>query len=45
MFLMFSNYFDMLMSKIIYKKNIINMYFNKKNYLKNNCNHNAKQER
>ena len=43
MFLVFSNYFDVLMSKIIFKKskNIINIYFNTKNYLKNNRNHTA----
>ena len=41
MFLVFSNHFDMLISKIIFKKlkNIINMYFNTKSYLKNNHNH------
>ena len=41
MFLVFLNYFDMLMSKIIFffKKNIINM----KNYLKNNYNHIVKR--
>jgi len=41
---MFSNHFKMLMSKIIFKKykNIINMYFNTKNYLKNNHNHTIK---
>ena len=38
---MFSNYFDVLMLKIILKKskNIINMYFDTKSYLKNNYNH------
>ena len=38
MFLVFSNHFDVLMLKIIFKKlkNIINIYFNTKNYLKNN---------
>jgi len=43
MFLVFSNYFDVLMSKIIFfKKNIICMYFSIKNYLKSNCTHTAK---
>ena len=38
MFLIFSNYFNVLMSKIIFKKlkNIIDIYFNTKNYLKSN---------
>jgi len=38
---MFSSYFDMLMLKIIFKKlkNIILMYFQVKNILKNNLNH------
>ena len=47
MFLVFSNYFDVLMSKIIFKKskNIIEMYFGMKSYLKNNHNHTAKQAR
>jgi hypothetical protein len=39
MFLVFLNYFDVLMSKIIFKKYIINMHFNTKNYLKSNHNH------
>ena len=45
MFLVFLNYFDVLISKIIFKKlkNIIGMYFGKKSYLKNNRNHTAKQ--
>ena len=45
MFLVFSNHFDILMSKIIFKKlkNIIDMYFNMKNYLKSNHNHTVKQ--
>jgi hypothetical protein len=36
----FSNHFDILILKIIFKKqkNIINIYFNMKNYLKNNHN-------
>ena len=43
MFLVFSNHFNVLMLKIIFKKskNIIGMYFNTKNYLKNN--HTVKQ--
>ena len=42
---MFSNHFNVLVLKIIFKKskNIINMYFNTKNYLKNNHNYSAKQ--
>jgi hypothetical protein len=42
MFLVFSNHFDMLMSKIYFKKlkNIIGMHFNTKNYLKSNHNYN-----
>ena len=42
---MFSNYFDVLMLKIIFKKlkNIINIHFNIKNYLKNNHNYTTKQ--
>ena len=44
MFLMFSNHFDVLVSKIIFKK-IIDMNFNTKNYLKNNHNHTVKQAR
>ena len=45
MFLVFSNHFDVLMSKIIFKKskNITGMYFDTKNYLKSNNNHTAKQ--
>ena len=45
MFLVFLNYFDILMSKIIFKKlkNIIDMHFNTKSYLKSNRNHTAKQ--
>jgi hypothetical protein len=37
MFLVFSNHFNIMMLKIIFKKqkNIINIYFNTKNYLKN----------
>ena len=44
MFLMFSKYFDVLMLKIIFFKikKIIDMYFNMKNYLKNNRNHPTK---
>ena len=40
MFLVFSNNFDVLMSKIILKnkKNIIDIYFSMKYYLKNNRN-------
>ena len=42
---MFSNYFNVLISKIIFKnlKNIINVHFNTKNYLKNNHNNTYKQ--
>jgi hypothetical protein len=38
---MFSNYFDILMLKIIFKKlkNIILIYFQVKNILKNKLNH------
>ena len=47
MFLVFLNHFDMLISKIIFKKskNIIDIYFSTKSYLKSNRNHNhtAKQ--
>ena len=45
MFLVFLYHFDMLMSKIIFKKlkNIIDMYFSTKSYLKSNRNHTAKQ--
>jgi hypothetical protein len=45
MFLVFSNHFDVLMSKMIFKKlkNIIDMYFGTKSYLKSNRNHTAKQ--
>ena len=45
MFLVFSNHFNVLMLKIIFKKskNIINIYFNTKNYLKNNQNNLPKQ--
>ena len=45
MFLVFSNHFDMLISKISFKKskNIINMHFNTKSYLKSNRNDTAKQ--
>ena len=44
MFLVFLNHFDILMSKIIFKNktNIIGMYFDMKNYLKNNCSYTAK---
>jgi hypothetical protein len=43
MFLVFSNYFDVLMSNWFFKKkNIINMHFNTKSYLKNNYNLTAK---
>jgi len=43
MFLVFSNHFDVLMSKIIFKKKkIIGMYFSTKNYLKSNRNHTPK---
>ena len=43
MVLVFLNHFDVLMSKIIFKKskNIIDIYFNTKNYLKSNRNHNT----
>jgi hypothetical protein len=46
MFLVFSNHFDVLMSKMIFKKkkkNIIGMHFGTKSYLKSNRNHTAKQ--
>ena len=45
MFLVFSNHFDVLISKIIFKKskNIIDMHFGMKSYLKSNHNHTAKQ--
>ena len=38
MFLVFPNYFDVLMSKMIFKKlkNIIGIYFGTKSYLKSN---------
>jgi hypothetical protein len=38
------DYFDVLISKIIFKKwkNIIGMYFDTKNYLKSTRNHTAK---
>ena len=47
MFLVFLNYFDELMSKIIFKnkKISLNMYFNTKNYLKNNYNHTTRNIR
>ena len=47
MFLVFSNYFDVLILEIIFKKlkNIINIHFNTKNYLKNNNNNTNKQFR
>ena len=45
MFLIFLNHFDVLMLKMIFKKskNIINIYFSTKNYLKSNHNDTAKQ--
>ena len=45
MFLVFLNHFDVLMSKMIFLKwkNIINMYFDMKSYLKSNRNHAVKQ--
>ena len=45
MFLVFSNHFDVLISKIIFKKskNIIDMHFHIKNYLKKNHNYTIKQ--
>ena len=45
MFLVFSNYFDVLMSKMIFKKskNIIDMHFSTKSYLKNNRNYTTKK--
>jgi hypothetical protein len=45
MFLVFSNHFDVLMSKMIFKKykKIIDMHFGTKSYFKSNCNHTAKQ--
>ena len=47
MFLVFLSYFNVLMLKIIFKKskNIINIYFNIKNYLKNNYNYPLQQAR
>ena len=44
MFLIFLNYFNILISKIIFKKlkNIIDMYFNIKNYFKKNHNYTKK---
>jgi len=39
MFLVFSDHFDTLISKIIFLKKIILMYFREKNTLKNNYNH------
>jgi hypothetical protein len=45
-FLVFLDYFDALISKMIFKKikkNIILIYFLKKNTLKNNRNHTPKQ--
>jgi hypothetical protein len=41
--LYFLDRFDMLMSKMIFKKwkNNIDMYFSTKNYLKSNCYHTA----
>ena len=47
MFLVFLNHFDVLMLKIIFKKlkNIINIYFNTKNYLKNNHNYKINRAR
>ena len=45
MFLIFSYYFNILISKIIFlknKKNIILIYFKIKNTLKNNNNYNSK---
>jgi hypothetical protein len=43
--LYFLDRFDVLMSKMIFKKwkNIIGMHFNTKSYLKNTRNHTAKQ--
>ena len=45
MFLVFLNHFNVLMSKIIFKKSkkFIGMYFDTKNYLKNNRNYTVKQ--
>ena len=45
MFLIFSNHVDVLMLKIIFKKskNIINVHFNTKNYLKTNRNYTDKE--
>jgi hypothetical protein len=45
MFIVFSNHFDALMSKIIFKnkKNIILMHFGMKNSLKNNNKHPRKR--
>ena len=45
MFLVYSNHFNVLILKIIFKKsiNIIDMHFNMKNYLKSNRNHIIKQ--
>ena len=44
MFLVFSNYFDVLISKLIFKKlkNITGMHFDTKSYLKSNCNYTTK---
>ena len=45
MFLVFLNHFDVLMLKIIFKKlkNIIDIYFSTKNYLKSYRNYIVKQ--
>ena len=47
MFSVFLNYFDVLILKMIFKisKNIIDMHFNMKSYLKSNRNHIIKQAR
>ena len=41
-FIVFFDYFDALMSKIIFKKNIILIHFRVKNTLKSNRNHTRK---
>jgi hypothetical protein len=40
----FLDYFDVLISKMIFKKNIILMHFRVKNTLKNNFNHTLKHD-
>jgi hypothetical protein len=43
MFLVFLNHFNLLILKIIFFLKIIGMYFNTKNYLKNNSNYTIKR--